>query len=235
MVPPELPSIETSYSWIRLVVSITLSTLGCVGMWSLVVALPAVQADFNVARADASLPYTLTLIGFMIGGIIVGRLADRFGILPPLAGGTILMSVGYVLTASAPSLPVFAVVSGVTIGLGSAASFAPLVADASLWFDGHRGLAISLATAGSSLAGVVWPPIIQHFIAEVGWRQTHIGIGIFCLASMLPLTLVLRRRPVLLCAVRHGGRQGGGRRRQRKRPAGRAPARGQASIQKRQF
>ncbi|MDQ8731073.1 MFS transporter [Bradyrhizobium sp. LHD-71] len=193
---PELRSIETSYSWIRLAVSITLSTLGCVGMWSLVVALPAVQADFNVARADAALPYTFTMIGFMIGGIFVGRLADRFGILPPLAGGTILMSLGYVITATAPSLPIFAVVSGVTIGLGSAASFAPLVADASLWFDRHRGLAISLATAGSSLAGVVWPPIIQHFIAEVGWRQTHIGIGVFCLATMLPLSLLLLRRPV---------------------------------------
>jgi MFS family permease len=195
-VPPEMPSIETSYSWIRLAVSITLSTLGCVGLWSLAVALPAVQADFGVHRAGASLPYTLTMIGFMIGGIMVGRLADRFGILPPLAGGTILMCLGYILTASAPTLPVFAVVSGVTIGLGSAASFAPLVADASLWFDRHRGLAISLATIGSSLSGVVWPPIIQHFIAGVGWRQTHIGIGIFCLATMLPLALVLRRRPV---------------------------------------
>jgi MFS family permease len=191
-----MPSIETRYSWIRLVVSVTLSTLGCVGMWSVVVALPAVQADFNVARADAALPYTLTTIGFMIGGIVVGRLADRFGILPPLAGGTILMGTGYFLTAFAPSLPVFAVVSGVTIGLGGAASFAPLVADASLWFDHHRGLAISLATAGSSLAGVFWPPIIQHFIAAVGWRQTHIGIGIFCLATMLPLALVLLPRPV---------------------------------------
>ena len=195
-VPPEMPSIETSYSWIRLAVSITLSTLGCVGLWSLAVALPAVQADFGVHRAGASLPYTLTMIGFMIGGIMVGRLADRFGILPPLAGGTILMCLGYILTASAPTLPVFAVVSGVTIGLGSAASFAPLVADASLWFDRHRGLAISLATIGSSLSGVVWPPIIQHFIAGVGWRLTHIGIGIFCLATMLPLALVLRRRPV---------------------------------------
>ena len=195
-VPPEMPSIETSYSWIRLVASITLSTLGCVGLWSLAVALPAVQADFGVHRAGASLPYALTMIGFMIGGITVGRLADRFGILPPFAGGTILMCLGYILTASAPTLPAFAVVSGLTIGLGSAASFAPLVADASLWFDRHRGLAISLATIGSSLSGVVWPPIIQHFIAEVGWRQTHIGIGIFCLATMLPLALVLRRRPV---------------------------------------
>jgi MFS family permease len=197
LVPPEMSSIETWYSWVRLAVSITLSTLRCVGLWSLAVALPAVQADFGVHRAGASLPYTLTMIGFMIGGIVVGRLADRFGILPPLAGGTILMCLGYILTASAPTLPVFAVVSGLTIGLGSAASFAPLVADASLWFDRHRGFAISLATIGSSLSGVVWPPIIQHFIAENGWRQTHIGIGIFCLAMMLPLALVLRRRPVL--------------------------------------
>jgi MFS family permease len=195
-VPLEMPSIETSYSWIRLVASITLSTLGCVGLWSLAVALPAVQTEFGVHRAGASLPYTLTMIGFMIGGVAVGRLADRFGILPPLAAGTILMCLGYFLTASAPTLPAFAVVSGVTIGLGGAASFAPLVADASLWFDRHRGLAISLATIGSSLSGVVWPPIIQHFIAEVGWRQTHVGIGIFCLSTMLPLTLVLRRRPV---------------------------------------
>ena len=194
--PRETPSIETPYSWIRLVVSITLSTLGCVGLWSLVVALPAVQADFGVHRAGASLPYTLTMLGFMIGGIVVGRWADRSGILPPFAAGTILMSAGYIVTAFAPTLPVFAVVSGVTIGLGSAASFAPLVADVSLWFDRHRGLAISLATAGSSVAGVVWPPVLQHFIAEVGWRQTHIGIGIFCLATMLPLGLVLRRRPV---------------------------------------
>jgi MFS family permease len=207
-VPPETPSIETSYSWIRLVVSMLLSTLGCVGMWSLIVALPAVQADFGASRADAALPYTLTTIGFMVGGIIVGRLADRFGILPPLAGGTILMSLGYALTAVAPSLPVFAAVS-VTIGLGGAASFAPLVADVSLWFDRHRGLAISFATAGSSLAGVVWPPVVQHFIAAAGWRQTHIGIGLFCLVTILPLSLVLLRRPPCHGAAREATGAGG--------------------------
>src|SRR5215471_19854816 len=119
VVPTEMPSIETSYSWVRLLASITLSTLGCVGLWSLAVALPAVQADFGAQRAGASLPYALTMIGFMIGGITVGRFADRFGILPPFAGGTILMCLGYILTASAPTLSAFAVVSGLTIGLGS--------------------------------------------------------------------------------------------------------------------
>src|SRR5215467_4484782 len=120
VVPPEQPSIETSYSWVRLVVSITLSTLGCVGMWSLAVALPAVQADFGVDRASASLPYTLTTIGLMVGGIVAGRLADRFGILPPFAAGTVHLGLGYILTAFAPTLPVFAIVSAVNIGLGSA-------------------------------------------------------------------------------------------------------------------
>jgi MFS family permease len=97
------------------------------------------------------MPYALT----MIGGFTVGRFADRFGILPPFVGGTILMCLGYILTASAPTLLAFALVSGLTIGLRSAASFAPLVADDSLWFDRYRGLAISLATIGGSLSGVV--------------------------------------------------------------------------------
>ncbi|MCM0020309.1 MAG: MFS transporter, partial [Tagaea sp.] len=85
-----------------------LGTLGCVGMWSLVVALPAVQADFGVARADAALPHTLATIGIMIGGVAAGRAADRFGILPPLAGGAVLMGLGYIATAFAPGLLVFA-------------------------------------------------------------------------------------------------------------------------------
>lgn len=164
-------------------------------MWSLVVALPAVQADFGVARAGATLPYTLATLGFMAGGVAVGKLSDRYGILPPLIGGTLLMGAGYILTAFAPNLLVFAILCGAAIGMGGAASFAPLVADVSLWFDRHRGLAISFAAAGSYFAGAVWPPIVQHFVAEIGWRQTHIGIGIFCLATMLPLALVLRRRP----------------------------------------
>lgn len=193
--PSALPSIQTPYSWFRLAISMLLGTIGCVGMWSLVVALPAVQADFGAARADASLPYTLTIVGFMFGGIAVGRLSDRFGIFPLLVLGTVLMGGGYILSAYAPGLFAFAVICGVTIGVGGAASFAPLVADVSLWFDRHRGLAISLAAAGSYVAGAIWPPVVQYFLAEYGWRRTHIGIGIFCLATMLPLALVLLRRP----------------------------------------
>src|SRR5207342_723422 len=94
---------ESAYAWARLLAALLLSTLGGVGMWSIIVALPAVQAEFGVARADASLPYTLTMIGFGLGGILMGRLSDRFGIVVSAAAGAIALALGYVLAASAGS------------------------------------------------------------------------------------------------------------------------------------
>ncbi|WP_368744951.1 MFS transporter [Desertibaculum subflavum] len=171
-----------------------LSTIGGVGMWSIVVALPAVQAEFGADRAGASLPYTCTMIGFAVGSVLMGRLADRRGIMVPVAIGAVALGFGYVATAFAPSLWIFAVLYGATVGmLGSAAVFSPLVADTSHWFDRRRGTAVALCASGNYFAGTIWPPIVQHFIETEGWRNTHIGIGVICFVTMLPLSLALRR------------------------------------------
>jgi MFS family permease len=173
-----------------------MSTIGSVGMWSVVVALPAVQAEFGVDRGAASFPYTLTMVGFGFGGILMGRLTDRYGVSLPLAGATVALALGYLLAALAPTLLLFALAQGVLIGfLGSSASFGPLLADISHWFEKRRGLAVAIVACGSYLAGTLWPPVVQQLIESLGWRQTHIVIGAVCLLTMLPLTLVLRRRP----------------------------------------
>ena len=190
--------VESSKAWMRLAVSLALSTIGGVGMWSVVVALPAVQSEFGVARADASLPYTLTMIGFGLASIVMGRLADRFGIMVPVIIGTIAMALGYAGAASAHSLWLYALSQGLLIGVGSAATFAPLLAHVSLWFARRRGIAIAIFASGNYLAGTVWPPIVQHFIQSAGWRETYYGMGVFCLASMLPLALLLRRPPPVI-------------------------------------
>src|SRR5690348_1641197 len=83
--------VESPYAWFRLAAAVLLGTIGGVGMWSIVVALPAVQAEFGVARAGASLPYTLTMTGLMLGGVVMGRLTDRFGVMLPVAGGGIAL------------------------------------------------------------------------------------------------------------------------------------------------
>jgi MFS family permease len=172
-----------------------LSTIGGVGMWSVIVALPAVQAEFGVARADASLPYTLTMLGFGCSGIAMGRLSDRRGIVLPLLLGVAALALGYAAAGSAASLWQFALAQGVLIGVGSAASFAPLLADTSQFFDRRRGIAVGIFASGNYLSGVLWPPLLQSFIATHGWRSTYLGVGVFCLLTMLPLALTLRTRP----------------------------------------
>jgi MFS family permease len=162
-------------------------------MWSVVVALPAVQAEFAVARGAASLPFTLAMLGFAGGGILIGRLVDRFGIVLPVVGGASALCLGYVAAGHAATLGQFAAAHGLLIGVGSAATFGPLIADISHWFTRRRGIAMAICAAGNYFAGAIWPPLVQHFIAGYGWRQTHIGIGLFCLATMLPLVLLLRR------------------------------------------
>jgi MFS family permease len=184
---------ESRYAWWRLVVSLALSTIGGVGMWSVVVALPAVQAEFAVARGEASLPYTMTMVGFGLASIGLGRLADRFGIIVPVIVGAVAMILGYFAAASATSLWWYALAQGVLIGAGSAATFAPLLAHVSLWFTRRRGIAVAVFASGNYLAGTVWPPVVQHFIASSGWRSTYFGIAVFCAATMLPLALLLQR------------------------------------------
>jgi MFS family permease len=184
---------ESAYAWLRLLAAVLLGTIGSVGMWAVVVTLPAVQTDFGAARADASLPYTLAMIGFGIGAVAIGRLVDRFGIVAPLIAAVLALGLGFIASGLAPNLMVFAI-ANVAIGVGSSATFAPLIADISHWFTRRRGIAVGICASGNYLGGAVWPPIVQLLIETAGWRQNQIVVGIVCLATMLPLVLALRRR-----------------------------------------
>jgi MFS family permease len=191
--------VESPYAWARLAAALALMTVGGCGMYAISVVLPLVQAEFSVARSDASLAYTFTMIGFGLGGILMGRLSDRYGVIVPVIIGALGLCAGFVAAGTAGSLWQFDLAQGLLIGLlGTSATFAPLVADISLWFTRRRGIAVAICISGNYLAGTVWPPLIQHYIEAAGWRQTYIGIGVFCLAAMLPLALALRRRPPAL-------------------------------------
>jgi MFS family permease len=190
------PDIESRYAWLRLVASLAIMTIGGSGMYSISVVLPRIQQDFGVDRGAASLPYTLTMIGFGVGGVVMGRLADRFGVLLPVLIGAAGIGVGFVAAGLAPNLFVFNVAQGLFIGLlGTSATFAPLAADTSKWFDRRRGIALAICMSGNYVAGAVWPPVLQFCTEAWGWRATFVGVGVFCVLSMVPVALVFRRRP----------------------------------------
>jgi MFS family permease len=187
---------DSRYAWARLARTLALMTIGSGAMYVIAVVLPVVQAEFGDARADASLPYTLMMVGFGLGGIAMGKLADRFGVMWVVLIGTAGLGSGFILAGMSGSLVGFAVVHGLLLGaLGSSATFAPLVADTSLWFVRRRGIAVAICASGNYVAGTIWPPVVQHFIEQVGWRQTYIGLGLFCLVTMPILALGMRARP----------------------------------------
>ena len=194
---------DSRYAWTRLCVTLLLMTIGSSAMYVVAVVLPAVQAEFGVQRSEASLPYTLLMIGFGFGGILMGRLADRHGVTLPLWIGAAGLGLGFGGAALSPDIVWFAIAHGLGLGLlGSSATFAPLVADTSLWFVRRRGIAVAVCASGNYLGGVVWPPIVQAVTDSAGWRTAYVGLAVLCAVSLPLLSLALRVRPPAAVAGR---------------------------------
>ncbi len=214
---------DSRYAALRLAVTLALMTIGSSGMYVVAVMLPAVQADFGVPRADASLPYTLMMVGFGLGGMLMGRLADRFGVTVPLLIGAAGMAAGFSVAGLSNCIWLFAGAHGVLIGFfGSSATFAPLIADTSLWFVRRRGVAVAICASGNYLGGALWPPIVQHFIETAGWRHTYFGLAAFCGLSLSALAMLMRARPPVAAATAVATGPGPGPAPARAEPSGRA-------------
>jgi MFS family permease len=184
--------VDSPAAWRRLGFVVAVGTIGCAGMWLMPVALPFVQADFGITRADASSPYTLAMMGYALGGVVMGRLCDRFGVVVAIALGTLALGIGYVGAAVVRGPLPFALMH-VFLGVGASATFGPLMADMARWFVRHRGIAVAMAAAGNYIGGALWPPVLEHAIAAEGWRDTYLGVGVFSVLATLPLIFALRR------------------------------------------
>ncbi len=184
---------DSRYSWTRLAVTLAIATIGNVGMWSVIVIMPAVQAEFAVSRGGASLPYALTMLGFALGNLVLGRAVDRFGITLTLVGASLLTGLGYLAAAASPSVLILSLVH-VAIGLGSAASFGPLLADISHWFHRRRGIAVAVAASGNYLSGAIWPIVLAGVLAQHGWRAVCVVLAVLVVVLVIPLAMLLRRR-----------------------------------------
>ncbi len=182
---------DSRAAWARLGVALVIGSLGSVGMWSVVVVIPAVQGEFGATRAAASLAFTCAMLGFGAGGVGMGKISDRFGIVPAIGLGILALAIGYIGAGYANALWQFNLMH-FAIGLGAAATFGPLMAEASHWFEKYRGLAVTIAASGNYVAGTFWPTIVERGTATVGWRTTHIAIGIVCSLLMVAVVAVLR-------------------------------------------
>ncbi len=188
----------------RLLATLGLVVLGNSSMYVVSVVLPAVQAEFGVGRASASLPYTLMMVCLGLGGLVTGRLADRHGLTPVLWLGALAVLGGFVGAAFSGSIWAFGIAHAVMGFIGSSATFAPLLADTALWWNRRRGIAVAVCASGNYVAGALWPPIVQYGIDTIGWRPTSMALGVVCGLGMLALSLRMRQRPPAIQAAAVG-------------------------------
>jgi MFS family permease len=202
-------SIETRTSWTIAGVSLVLLGLSFGGPWITAVGLKTIAADTGGARSVPSLAVSLVFFGTAVGGLLMGRLANSYGVRLTVIFGSVMIAVGLILSSYGAPWQLY-LGHGLFMGLlGNAGLNAPLFVYVSRWFDRRRGSALALISSGGYLAGFVWPTIFERSIAYFGWRWTMVGFAVFQLSIILPLAVIFLRPPPELHADAHVAASGG--------------------------
>ncbi len=195
MLQPAEPSVETRTSWVVASVVLLVMAVAFGAPWITNVALKNIAAEVNGERSIPALAGVLMWIGSGLGGIFMGRVAERLGVRFTFAFGSVMIAAGLAISTLGPSWPLY-IGHGLFIGfLGIGGINAPSYVYVSQWFDRRRGSALALISSGSYLAGALWPSVFARTIAYFGWRETMLYFAALQVLVIVPATLVAMRRP----------------------------------------
>jgi MFS family permease len=203
-------SVETRSSWVVATVALIAMLMAFGGAWITPVALKDIAAEVDGTRSVPALGSALAWLCSGAGGILMGRIADKFGTRWTVIAGALMIGTGLTISTLGPPWP-FWVGHGLFIGLiGLGGINAPLYVYVSRWFDRRRGSALALISSGTYLAGAAWPPVFERAIAILGWRQTMLCYAVVAIVVIVPLAALFFRNPpepmpVANWAEREGG------------------------------
>jgi len=190
-----LPSVETRTSWVVATVILAVMAIAFGAPWITVVALKNIAAEVDCQRSIPAFAGALMWIGSGVGGILMGRVAERVGVRWTVAFGAAMIAAGLALSTLGPSWPLY-VGHGLFIGLiGIGGINAPCYVYVSRWFDRRRGSALALISSGAYLAGAIWPPVFARLIAYAGWRHTMLYYAAFELLLIAPAAAIVLAPP----------------------------------------
>jgi MFS family permease len=189
------PSIETRTSWVVATMALMIQAFTFGAPWITVVALKSIAAEAGDLRSVPALASSLAWFGSAVGGIVMGRVAERYGVRWTVMFGVVMIAIGLAFSTLGP-LWQLQVGHGLFIGLlGLSGINAPLYVYVSKWFDRRRGSALALIASGSYIAGACWPPLFERALAYWGWRETMLWYGALAVLVVVPLALAFLRNP----------------------------------------
>lgn len=196
MSDPAADSVETPYGWVIAAASHLLIATAIGVSYLVVVSLKPIAAEFGWPRSIPSLAYALMMMGAGVGGIVMGYWSDKRGMGGVSLVGALMIGLGAILVSRTQDYLSLLITCALLLGfLGVGTVLSPLMTNATRWFDRRRGMAVAIVASGQAIAGAIWPNVFQYGIDESGWRETWFWFGVFAICAMLPLTLLVRRKP----------------------------------------
>jgi MFS family permease len=187
----------SNYRWVIVAAG---GLLGCVaagGMFSLPVLLQPIARDTGWSVAGISSAMTIGFLAMALASMVWGSLSDRFGPMPVVLTGSIVIASSLALASRATSLIEFQLLFGLFVGVATAAIFAPMMATVTGWFTTHVSLAVSLVSAGMGMAPLTMSPLVAWLVSTHDWRTTMLILAGVVAAIMIPVSLLVRRPPAL--------------------------------------
>jgi len=185
--------------------------MSCVAIgvvFSLAVFLEPMDVDTGWTRTGISSAMTLAFISMGFAGFGWGALSDRYGPRRVVLSGIVLLGLASVLASHARSLLAFQLCFGVLTGIAAGAFFAPIMAATAASFEKHRGLAVSLVSAGMGVAPMTIAPLAAWLVSHHGWRSAQLTIGIGAWIVLLPAVWFIRVSKLPAGAHAAGGAAG---------------------------
>jgi MFS family permease len=193
-----------SYRWLLVAIGALMTCVAVGAMFSLAVFLEPISAATNWSRTAISSAMTLNFLAMGVASFGWGAASDRFGPRPVVLAGSVLLGLGLVLASRATSVLEFQLEYGLLVGIAAGSFFAPLISATTMWFDTHRGLAVSLVSAGVGVAPMTISPFARWLISAYDWQFAMLAIGITAWVMLIPAGLLVR----LPRAVASGGASG---------------------------
>lgn len=177
--------------------SLAVVTMTSIGMSTFSLFMPPIQAEFGWSRSMATVPYTAAMIGWAVGAVLFGKLADDFGARRVILGGIVLMALGFLGMGLSQNVWHLLLSYGLMVGLAMGACGLALV---SLLVSKHfeatdRGFAVSVIQTAPPFSALLLPPLMYLLMHKHDWRMAALaGAGLLACVA-LPLAWIGARDP----------------------------------------
>ena len=155
----------------------------------------AMSEDFDAGNSATATVFAVATCIYFVGGIVTGRLGDRYGPRRLVLAGAVALTTGLVLTSLATELWMAYLTYGLGVGIGVACAYVPLVAPVSGWFDHYRTVALGIAVAGIGSAWLVGPPLARWLIDRWSWQTAYVVIALISLSLLLVAAVLTQAAP----------------------------------------